>query len=85
MKLNDVITESYMRGLEVPLPILSTRPGLATVLSELAGTQVKETKLGAKLFLIYVGKRPARKEIANMIASKYNVSFEKALSLVPGE
>ena len=67
------------------MPMLTTKPGVAAMLGELSRERVRELRLGSNMYLVYVGKRPERKEIANLIQTKFNVSFEKALSLVPGE
>ena len=89
MKLTDVVPqekekleESYMPNLEVQMPVLTLKKGVAALLKELTGTTVKELQITPQIYLLYTGKLPSKNEIASLIQSRYGVSYEKALAMI---
>lgn len=89
MKLTDVVPqekeqleESYMQSLEVPMPVLTLKKGVAALLKEITGATVKELQITPQLYLVYTGKLPSKSELANLIQSRFGVTYEKAMALI---
>lgn len=87
MKLTDIdnrtnLEESYMQSLEVRMPVLTLKKGVGSLIKELTGKTVKELKITSQLYLVYTGKLPSKSELANLIQSRFGVTYEKAVALL---